>query len=152
MTVPDASPEQGDVEPDRTTAAAGIHQRWHRETGMLVGSPKCATCRQHQQRASVSTAEDRPNPGQGKDTAMTTTQPTEQVSQTCPSCGNQVTMVPYDIGSGPEMACPNCEWCWGADGQSLKALPVPVRPGHASTLHLGGFSVRLKTKRGRHRR
>lgn len=28
-------------------------------------------------------------------------------------------MVPYDIGSGPEMSCSRCEWCWGADGQPL---------------------------------
>ena len=40
----------------------------------------------------------------------------------CPSCGTIVTARPYDIGSGPEMACPVCEWCWGADGQDLLPL------------------------------
>lgn len=45
-------------------------------------------------------------------------------TQKCPSCGNEVTMVPYDIGSGPEMSCPSCEWCWGADGQPLKPLDI----------------------------
>lgn len=45
-------------------------------------------------------------------------------TQNCPNCGKQVTMRPYDIGSGPEMSCPDCEWCWGADGQPLKPLDI----------------------------
>lgn len=53
-------------------------------------------------------------------------QPTEVRTSTCPSCGEQVTMVPYDIGSGPEMSCSSCEWCWGADGQDLKPLETPM--------------------------
>lgn len=52
-------------------------------------------------------------------------QPTEERSQKCQSCGEMVTMVPYDIGSGPEMSCSGCEWCWGADGQSLKPVAIP---------------------------
>lgn len=47
-------------------------------------------------------------------------------SQQCPSCSVEVTMVPYDIGSGPEMSCGHCEWCWGADGQALKPLVLSV--------------------------
>lgn len=39
--------------------------------------------------------------------------------RTCPSCGEKAQGQPYDIGSGPELSCPNCEWCWGADGQDL---------------------------------
>lgn len=45
-------------------------------------------------------------------------------TQACPNCGQSVTMEPYDIGSGPEMSCSNCEWCWGADGQPLERLDV----------------------------
>lgn len=45
------------------------------------------------------------------------------LEQQCPQCGITVTMTPYDIGSGPEMSCPECEWCWGAEGQPLKDLP-----------------------------
>lgn len=44
------------------------------------------------------------------------------VEQICPACGSLVTMEPYDVGSGPEMSCPACEWCWGADGQPLEPL------------------------------
>lgn len=43
-------------------------------------------------------------------------------TQHCPCCGRAVTMEPYDIGSGPEMSCAGCEWCWGADGQPLQPL------------------------------
>lgn len=55
-----------------------------------------------------------------------------ELTQPCPSCGNPVTMAPYDIGSGPEMACPFCEWCWGANGQPLQPhtpnLPLEWNP------------------------
>lgn len=47
------------------------------------------------------------------------------VTQACPNCGAPVTMKPYDIGSGPELSCPHCDWCWGADGQPLHPLEVP---------------------------
>lgn len=40
----------------------------------------------------------------------------------CPSCGEVAERTVYDIGSGPELSCANCEWCWGAAGQSLKPL------------------------------
>ena len=48
-------------------------------------------------------------------------------------------MVPYDIGSGPEMSCPTCEWCWGADGQDLKPLDVTL-----ALPTLGGDDVELR--------
>jgi hypothetical protein len=60
------------------------------------------------------------------------------VESACPSCGVVATRMVYDIGSGPELSCANCEWCWGAEGQPLKPLdvgravsqpiPVEVRP------------------------
>jgi hypothetical protein len=40
----------------------------------------------------------------------------------CPSCGAHHDGDPYDIGDGPEFACPTCDWCWGALGQPLSAL------------------------------
>lgn len=55
----------------------------------------------------------------------------EQRTQKCPGCAACVTMAPYDIGSGPEMACPHCECCWGADGQPLQPwtpYSPPPRP------------------------
>lgn len=46
----------------------------------------------------------------------------ELVTGVCPSCGVLAIRETYDIGSGPELSCANCEWCWGADGQPLKRL------------------------------
>lgn len=63
-------------------------------------------------------------------------QPTEMVTQWCPSCAAKVTMVPYNIGSGPEMSCPTCEWCWGADGQELQPLDSAAIPPGSMRLHL----------------
>lgn len=40
----------------------------------------------------------------------------------CPTCGDVAARRAYDIGSGPELACASCEWCWGADGQQLIPL------------------------------
>lgn len=40
----------------------------------------------------------------------------------CPSCGMVEARTVYDIGSGPEVSCADCEWCWGAQGQDLKPL------------------------------
>jgi hypothetical protein len=40
----------------------------------------------------------------------------------CPNCGDVATRTVYDIGSGPEVSCASCEWCWGANGQPLKPL------------------------------
>lgn len=48
------------------------------------------------------------------------------VISACPGCGRRAARKPYDIGSGPELACDTCEWCWGAEGQDLKPLkPLP---------------------------
>lgn len=44
------------------------------------------------------------------------------VKSACPTCGVVAERTVYDIGSGPELACANCEWCWGAAGQDLKPL------------------------------
>lgn len=48
-----------------------------------------------------------------------------EVESACPSCGVVAKRMTYDIGSGPELSCANCEWCWGANGQQLE----PLRPG-----------------------
>jgi rubredoxin len=50
----------------------------------------------------------------------------EAPAWTCPQCGHQFEMTPYDIGSGPEVSCSLCEWCWGAEGQPLKPLTHPA--------------------------
>jgi hypothetical protein len=47
------------------------------------------------------------------------------IRSACPSCGVVADRDPYDIGSGPELSCSNCEWCWGANGQDLQ----PITPG-----------------------
>lgn len=44
------------------------------------------------------------------------------ITSACPSCGVVAEREPYDIGSGPELACASCDWCWGAEGQDLKPL------------------------------
>lgn len=43
----------------------------------------------------------------------------------CPNCGKVTGRSTYDIGSGPELSCADCEWCWGANGQDLKPLVAP---------------------------
>jgi hypothetical protein len=49
---------------------------------------------------------------------------------TCPTCGADAShLEPYDIGSGPKLSCSNCEWCWGAEGQPLKALDLATVAG-----------------------
>ena len=40
----------------------------------------------------------------------------------CPTCGGIAEREVYDIGSGPELSCATCEWCWGAEGQDLQPL------------------------------
>lgn len=44
----------------------------------------------------------------------------------CPNCGNRADAAPYDIGDGPELSCPSCEWCWGAIGQRLTPIPPEI--------------------------
>lgn len=55
------------------------------------------------------------------------------VTSNCPNCDKLATRETYDIGSGPELSCAECEWCWGADGQPLHPAEMPdyvVRDGH----------------------
>ena len=54
---------------------------------------------------------------------------------TCPQCEHRFRANTYDIGSGPEVSCPHCEWCWGAEGQDLKPL---ARPTGGLTLFFSG--------------
>ena len=49
----------------------------------------------------------------------------ELVKRECPSCGSEAHRRTYDVGSGPELCCANCGWCWGADGQMLKPVEWP---------------------------
>lgn len=49
----------------------------------------------------------------------------EPITSACPACGTVAERETYDIGSGPELSCANCEWCWGAEGQHLKPLYPP---------------------------
>ena len=79
-----------------------------------------------------------------------------KITSACPTCGTVAERETYDIGSGPELACSNCEWCWGADGQDLKPIaplaflreePLPVAQspdcpecGNPGTVMLRGSS------------
>lgn len=49
----------------------------------------------------------------------------ESETTACPCCGDVAERTIYDIGSGPELACASCEWCWGAEGQDLQPLSLP---------------------------
>jgi len=49
---------------------------------------------------------------------------TEPVTSACPCCGHVEARRPYDIGSGPELGCTRCEWCWGVNGQELRPLEL----------------------------
>lgn len=44
------------------------------------------------------------------------------ITSACPTCGDVAERETYDVGSGPELSCASCEWCWGAEGQPLKPL------------------------------
>lgn len=50
-----------------------------------------------------------------------------EITSACPNCGRVTTRATYDIGSGPQPSCADCEWCWGAHGQELEPL-VTDRP------------------------
>lgn len=43
----------------------------------------------------------------------------------CPNCGIVNDRPTYDIGSGPELCCLHCDWCWGYGGQELKPYCPP---------------------------
>lgn len=82
--------------------------------------------------------------------AGTATPSAEPVLSVCPNCGDVALREPYDIGSGPELSCADCEWCWGMDGQELKPL---VSPGAHVTLralaaHRDGRQVSLNHETG----
>lgn len=49
------------------------------------------------------------------------------VESACPICGDIAVRQVYFIGSGPELSCATCEWCWGAEGQLLNPIPVDLR-------------------------
>lgn len=51
--------------------------------------------------------------------------PSRAVTSPCPNCEHEEERHTYDVGSGPELSCAKCEWCWGADGQELKPVPMP---------------------------
>ena len=46
------------------------------------------------------------------------------ITSACPTCGEVAESETYDIGSGPELSCASCEWCWGAEGQDLQPLDL----------------------------
>jgi hypothetical protein len=50
----------------------------------------------------------------------------EHVYSACPNCGRAEFRQTYDIGSGPELSCASCEWCWGAREQALSPIPIPI--------------------------
>ena len=59
------------------------------------------------------------------------------ITSACPSCGTVAEREPYDMGSGQELSCADCEWCWGADGQRLKPLPFAA-PDRILIAYAGG--------------
>jgi len=46
------------------------------------------------------------------------------VTSPCPACGTVARRTAYDVGSGPELSCASCEWCWGANGQPLRPVTL----------------------------
>lgn len=50
-----------------------------------------------------------------------------KVTSACPSCGEVAPRDTYDIGSGPELCCSFCDWCWGAAGQALNPADADWR-------------------------
>jgi len=64
-----------------------------------------------------------------------------EVTSPCPTCGTVAARTTYDIGSGPELSCAECEWCWGAEGQPLKALRLADLPAEVRA-HLPEWAVR----------
>ena len=74
---------------------------------------------------------------------MSTTEMDERPVWKCINCGQEFRATPYDIGSGPEVSCPNCEWCFGAEGQPLQPLDHDL---------MSRLEQAAKTHRGRHRR
>lgn len=46
------------------------------------------------------------------------------IRSACPNCSQVADRDTYDVGSGPELSCSTCEWCWGAEGQALQPIPT----------------------------
>jgi len=46
----------------------------------------------------------------------------ETVTSSCPTCSAVRARTTYEVGSGPELSCLSCDWCWGANGQLLTPL------------------------------
>lgn len=44
----------------------------------------------------------------------------------CPSCGDYAGRTAYDIGSGLELCCAVCDWCWGVMGQPLNPADTHI--------------------------
>lgn len=57
----------------------------------------------------------------------------QDVTGPCPSCGDVAKRRIYDVGSGPELSCASCEWCWGAEGQPLQPI------GYGAVVETLGF-------------
>jgi hypothetical protein len=72
------------------------------------------------------------------------------VSGPCPNCGALDTRQTYDIGSGPELSCAKCEWCWGAEGQDLNPVysGSPAATRTAIQAHRDGHDVTLSYETG----
>jgi len=62
----------------------------------------------------------------------------------CPSCGDTAQRETFDIGSGPELSCYTCEWCWGAEGQDLE----PLRPRDVRQLLQEAYEARVRREPG----
>lgn len=74
----------------------------------------------------------------------------DRIESACPSCGVVVARSPYDIGSGPELCCASCDWCWGAEGQELQPLDLEQveRTRQALAAHREGRAVSLSHATG----
>jgi hypothetical protein len=50
-----------------------------------------------------------------------------KIRSECPTCGSVATREVYDIGngSGPELSCATCEWCWSAVPGG-KLVPIDI--------------------------
>ena len=60
------------------------------------------------------------------------------ITSACPTCGEVSERETYDIGSGPELSCASCEWCWGAEGQPLQPLDLKAVLAQVAELKADG--------------
>lgn len=73
----------------------------------------------------------------------------QEVTSVCPLCGQEGTRTAYDVGSGPELSCANCEWCWGANGQDLKPLTLADVAKALGVAHDGTSNITISGLHGR---